>query len=91
MNLFPYTDPPSSRNELREHLPPMPIGAVYTRAMGTVGASMYTYTADQLRAYATAAVEAEREMCADIVRNAERNGCACSDREELAQIILAQT
>jgi hypothetical protein len=38
----------------------MPQGAVYTRALGTVGAAMYTYTADQMRAYAAQAVEAER-------------------------------
>jgi hypothetical protein len=45
-------------------LPPLPVGAVYTRAMGSVGASMYTYTADQMREYARAAVLAERERCA---------------------------
>lgn len=37
-------------------LPELPIGAVYTRCLGTVGASMYTYTADQMRAYARLAL-----------------------------------
>ncbi len=37
-------------------LPELPLGAVYTRALGTVGAAMYTYTADQMRAYALAAI-----------------------------------
>jgi hypothetical protein len=42
----------------------MPRGAVYTRALGTVGAAMYTYTADQMRAYAAKKMAAERERCA---------------------------
>jgi len=46
------------------NLPPLPLGAVYTRAIGTVGTSMYTYTADQMHAYAAASVAAERERCA---------------------------
>jgi len=44
----------------------MPRGAVYTRALGTVGAAMYTYTADQMRDYARANIAAERERCAAI-------------------------
>ena len=44
----------------------MPTGAVYTRALGTVGAAMYTYTADQMRAYALANIAAERLRCAAI-------------------------
>lgn len=47
-------------------LPPLPRGAVYTPALGTVGAAMYTYTANQLREYAAQAVAAERERCARI-------------------------
>jgi len=45
-------------------LPQLPLGAVYTRAIGTVGTSMYTYTTDQMHAHAAAAVAAERERCA---------------------------
>jgi len=44
----------------------MPTGAVYTRALGTVGAEMYTYTADQMRAYALANIAAERLRSAAI-------------------------
>jgi hypothetical protein len=44
----------------------MPTGAVYTRALGTVGAAMYMYTADQMRAYALANIAAERLRCAAI-------------------------
>jgi hypothetical protein len=39
----------------------MPIGAVYTMALGTVGAAMYTYTAEQMRDYAASEVAEERE------------------------------
>lgn len=46
-----------------DELPPLPQGAVYTPALGTVGAAMYTFTADQMRAYADAAVARERERC----------------------------
>lgn len=52
-------------------LPPLPVGAVYTRALGTVGASMYTYTADQMREYALAAIAAEREACAKVCEEIE--------------------
>jgi hypothetical protein len=45
------------------------------------------YTADQMRAFAAAAVTAERERCAQIVREADRHGCACSDRDALADVI----
>ena len=34
-----------------------------------------------------AAVAAERERCAQIVREADRHGCACSDRDALADVI----
>ena len=47
-----------------DELPPLPQGAVYTPALGTVGAAIYTFTADQMRAYAAAAVAREREACA---------------------------
>ena len=43
-----------------DELPPLPQGAVYTPALGTVGAAIYTFTADQMRAYAAAAVARER-------------------------------
>lgn len=46
-----------------DELPPLPQGAVYTPALGTVGAAIYTFTADQMRAYAAAAVALERERC----------------------------
>lgn len=32
-------------------------------------------------------VEAERERCADIVLNAAKHGCCCSDSEALAAVI----
>ena len=32
-----------------DELPPLPQGAVYTPALGTVGAAIYTFTADQMR------------------------------------------
>jgi hypothetical protein len=53
-------------------LPPLPVGAVYTRAIGSVGASMYTYTADQMREYARAAVLAERERLLPLLAYAIR-------------------
>jgi hypothetical protein len=46
------------------NLPTLPRAAVYSPALGTVGVSMYTYTAAQMEEYATAAVLAERERCA---------------------------
>ena len=39
----------------------LPMGAVYTPALGTVGAAMYTYTADQMRAFALAHRVHERD------------------------------
>jgi hypothetical protein len=48
-------------------LGPLPIGAVYTRALGSVGAAMYTYTADQMRAYRAEGVAAERERIAELL------------------------
>lgn len=45
-------------------LGPLPVGAVYTRALGSVGAAMYTYTADQVRTIRAEAVAAERNRCA---------------------------
>lgn len=51
-----------------DELPPLPQGAVYTPALGTVGAAIYTFTADQMRAWgvarAAAAVAREREKIA---------------------------
>jgi hypothetical protein len=40
----------------------LPTGAVYTQSMGTVGAAMYTYTAEQMREYGMANRLAEREV-----------------------------
>jgi hypothetical protein len=60
-----------------DELPPLPQGAVYTPALGTVGAAMYTFTADQMRAYAAAAVARERARCSDICdQNASCEGIA---------------
>lgn len=49
-----------------DELPPLPQGAVYTPALGTVGAAMYTFTADQMRAYGDAVRAEERERAAQI-------------------------
>ncbi len=60
-----------------DELPPLPQGAVYTPALGTVGAAIYTFTADQMRAYAAAAVARERARCSDICdQNASCEGIA---------------
>jgi len=53
----------------------LPRGAVYTRAMGTVGASMYTYTTDQMRDYAAAEVAAERERWYAKCAGKRHEGC----------------
>ncbi len=55
-------------------LGPLPVGAVYTRALGSVGAAMYTYTADQMRAYAAEQVAAERERWRGLLE-ARAAGC----------------
>lgn len=58
-----------------DELPPLPQGAVYTPALGTVGAAIYTFTADQMRAYAAAAVARERERIVDAAVERERTRC----------------
>ena len=66
-----------SKPDAWDELPPLPQGAVYTPALGTVGAAIYTFTADQMRAYAAAAVARERARCSDICdQNASCEGIA---------------
>ena len=71
-------------------MPPLPLGAVYTPALGTVGAAMYTYTADQMRDYANKCVASERDFWrveGDKWRDQMREygaACAAAERERCA-------
>ena len=51
----------------------MPLGAVYTRALGTVGAAMYTYTELQMAEYALAHKLFERDKWLKVI------GESCDD------------
>ena len=55
-------------------LPPLPLAAVATSAYSKDSAMRLFYTADQMQAYARAAVEAEREACAQVGFRAAMNG-----------------
>ena len=45
---------------------------------------------DRVWAYAEVVAAAERESCVAIVRNAASYGCACSDRDALADVLMGE-
>jgi len=67
-------------------LPPLPRGLVYTPARGTVGAAMYTYTADQMQAYADACTAALRAELDFAVEQAAKNADEVLRLRELLEL-----